>query len=180
MTPEREIGLDPLLHRRHTQAFEPSDLGLGERLERELGQRRSTPEAERFVQGSRRTLGIALCERIPPLAEPALEAVQVELGRLDREQVAGRAGQQSLRGQQLAQPRDVDLQALHRGFGRLVAPELVDQTIARQDVVCVHEEQRKQRALLGARERQQPLPVMDLERTQDPVLHRRLLQADVY
>ena len=91
--------------------------------------------------------------------------MQVELGRLDREQVAGRPGQQSLRGQQLAQPRDVDLQALHRGLGRLVAPELVDQTVAREDVVRVHEQQREQRALLGARERQRPLPVMDLERT---------------
>ena len=61
VTPEREVGLDSLFHRCRTQAFEPPDLGLGERLERELGERGSTPEAERIVQGSRRTFGIALC-----------------------------------------------------------------------------------------------------------------------
>ena len=38
----------------------------------------------------------------------------------------------------------------------------------------MHEQQREQRALLGARERQRPLSVAYLERTQDPVLHRRL------
>ena len=68
MASEREIGLDPLLHRRQTQAVEPPDLGLSERLEREVGERWSTPEAERVVQGSRGTCGIALRERIPPFA----------------------------------------------------------------------------------------------------------------
>ena len=102
MASEREIGLDPLFHRCQTQAVEPPDLGLGEGLERELGERRSAPEAERVVQGRGRTCGIAGRERIPPFGEQPFEAVQVELGRFDFQQVSGRACQQRPRRQQFA------------------------------------------------------------------------------
>ena len=61
----------------------------------------------------------------------------------------------------------------------MISPELVDQPVTREDLVGVHEQQRQQRTLLRTRERQRPLPVMDLERTQDSVLHHRLLQARV-
>ena len=51
---ERKIGLDPLLERDRAELLEPRDLGLGERLVEEVGERRAAPERERLAE---RTLG---------------------------------------------------------------------------------------------------------------------------
>ena len=54
MAPQREVGLDPLLERDCAELLEPCDLGLGERLVEEVGERRPAPERERVTE---RTLG---------------------------------------------------------------------------------------------------------------------------
>ena len=54
----------------------------------------------------------------------------------------------------------------------MLSPELVDQAIAREDMVCVHQEEREQRALLRTRQRQRLVPVANLQRAEYPVLHR--------
>ncbi len=63
------------------------------------------------------------------------------------------------------------LQGCARGVGRLPAPQLVDQALAGHDVVRVQQEQRKQSALLGTPELQEPAFVFHLERSEDPELH---------
>jgi hypothetical protein len=59
MAVEGEVGFDPLLDGREPQVLEASDLGLREWFEGELGERRSAPEGERFVQESGCTFGVA-------------------------------------------------------------------------------------------------------------------------
>ena len=48
MASEEEIGVDALFERSLAQLLEPADLGLGERLVGEIGERRPAPQAERF------------------------------------------------------------------------------------------------------------------------------------
>ena len=65
VAPEREIRLDPLLERDGAQLLEPRDLGLGERLVEEVGERRAAPERERLAQRALGRGGISAFERRP-------------------------------------------------------------------------------------------------------------------
>ncbi len=50
VSPEREIGVDPILERRQSKLPEPDDLGLRKRLPGEITERRSAPERKRRPQ----------------------------------------------------------------------------------------------------------------------------------
>ena len=54
---EREVGVDTLLERAEPQLLEPRDLGLGERLVGEVGERRPAPQRERLAELLRAALG---------------------------------------------------------------------------------------------------------------------------
>src|SRR3954452_10140245 len=103
-----------------------------------------------MLRTARGELASALGEE---LLEPMrIEAVLVEpqpvavLAGLD--QVASAAGW--VASERPAQPRDADLQRLHRGGLRAPSPQLFDQPVGRQRLVAVHEKQRQERPLLGA------------------------------
>src|SRR4051794_39806067 len=51
---EREIGLDPLLHRRQPEILQSSRFHTCKRLVPEVGQRRTTPERERLTEDAPR------------------------------------------------------------------------------------------------------------------------------
>ena len=89
---ERELGVDPLLDRRQTQLLEALHLDARERLELEVGERPSLPQALGGAQRLRRGGRIAGCERLAPRRDEPFEVLEVELARLDPEQVAGSAG----------------------------------------------------------------------------------------
>ena len=84
--PELEIRLDPLLERDESKLLEPSDLGLRELLERELGERRAAPELERACEELAPLLG-ACAARVP---ERELEPLRVDLLGCDAEDVSRR------------------------------------------------------------------------------------------
>ena len=63
---EREVGVDPLLERGQTELLEPSDLRLGERLVREVGEGRPAPERERVTEPIGCQLRVVPAERLPP------------------------------------------------------------------------------------------------------------------
>ena len=107
------------------------------------------------------------------MRDEPLEAPQVERVRLDLDQVAGRTGDEDVRREHLAEVRDVRLEDVDRCLGRLLAPELVDQAIARDDLVRSGEEERKQRALPRAAQGERVPAVDCLERPEDPELHGR-------
>jgi hypothetical protein len=120
VTPEREVGLDPVLQRRQTQLLEARDGRLRERLIAEIGQRGAAPQPESVTQQYDRPRRIAGGERLTSLLDQRAKAVDVELAVRDPQQVAAAAGDQdtAVRGtvnlaapvlQQLAEPVDVSL-----------------------------------------------------------------------
>jgi hypothetical protein len=100
--------------------------------------------------------------------------VQIELAGLDPEDIARRPRDEDVvPSERLAKLRDADAERRRAGRGRLLAPELVDQPVARDDLVRVEQEHREQRPLPRSRERKRATALEHLERTQDPKLHVR-------
>src|SRR5207247_853239 len=85
---ESELGLDPLLDRSDPKLLEPGDLGLGEELVAEVGERRAAPEIERASDRVRSPVRLAVGQRLAPLGDQRLEPVDVECAGLDVEDVA--------------------------------------------------------------------------------------------
>ena len=129
-----EVAVDAVLDRGESKLLEARNLVLREAVICNVGKRCAPPESERLLNASRSP------ERV--------EAVEVELARVNTQQVAGCLGRDALGAEQLPQLRDVPLQRLARSRCRLLLPERVDQSIARDDAVRLQQEQREQRALL--------------------------------
>jgi hypothetical protein len=142
-----EVGVHPLLERRESRLLQAADLVAGERLEGEVLERRPPPERQRGAEllGALTRLGPACLGREP------LEARQVELLRIDAQQISGGLGDDQLRTDRLSQPRDVVLQRGAGGLRWRRPPDLVDQPVGRDDLVRVQQQVCEQGA--------QPLPV---------------------
>jgi hypothetical protein len=72
-----EVGVDSLFEGRQPQLLEPSDLTLRERLEREVRQRRASPEPKRGAEGA----CPLLTREQPGLGHESLEPAEVRLLR---------------------------------------------------------------------------------------------------
>ena len=101
-----------------------------------------------------------------------LEAIAVELPGIDSQPVTGRLREQTLLAQHLAQARDLVRERVARGLGRLVAPQLLEQPLARQDVVSVQQQDGEQRALARSADQEPPTVRAHLEWAQDEKFHR--------
>ena len=168
---EGELGLDAILERGDMELLEPRDLVLREPLVGEIGERCPVPERQCLPQPVRGIGVVAGLECHPALSEQPLEAVAIELSRLDRNAVGAADGADRVSRELLAQRRDAVLQDLGGGRRRILAPELVDDHVAGERLVRVEEEQRQDRALLGAAERELSLAVERLKRPEDAVVH---------
>ena len=146
---EREIGVDPVLQRRQASLLEPCDLSLSERLVGEVGQRRTAPQPERVAKTSGRGGGICAVERSAALGRQPLELVSVELIGRKLELIPGPPGVQQAIAQRPAQVKDVSLQCLGGSRGRSLAPQIVDQPLARDHPTAVQQQDRKHRSLLS-------------------------------
>ena len=167
--PEGEVGVDPQLERAHAELLQADDLHLRPVGVRSVGERRAAPELQRVVQEARGVFGR---RRLRVVHEP-LEGEQVELVRGDADQVAGLLRDDDLSpAERLPELRDVVLQRVRRVARRRVAPHRVDQHVRGDDLVRPQEQEREQGALTLAAEHER-MPVRDdLERPQDPELHR--------
>src|SRR5438093_2112301 len=172
--PEQKVGFEPALKRVDPKLLEPRSLRRCERLRRELRGRRPTPQLERCAKAGGCLLRSTGFETGPSLRNEALEAVQVELVRLELEGISGRARVQQPRRQHLSQLRDVDLHHLLRALRHVLAPQLVNDAIDRQRPVGVDEEERQQRPLFAAAQTQLATAVANLERSEDSKVHKRL------
>ena len=164
---ECEIGIDASLERDEPALFEPRDLALGEIVVREIGERRPAPErepvAEHRGRGSRRGLARSVDE--------LLEAVDVErLGR-ELQNIAARAGDERVGPERLAQLRDVALERLRRRVRSLLAPEVLDEALARDELVGVQQQDREQLALPPATDRDRSIAIEHLEWAEEPDFH---------
>ncbi len=170
---EREVGLDPVLERRQPLLLEPRDLRLRERLVGQVGQRRAAPHRKGLPQPFGRGRRVAGVERGAAAGSQRLEAVRVELAGRHPQHIAARLRSQGRRpvAERPANLQHGVLQRLGRGRRRRPAPERVDQPLGRDDLVAVDQQQREQRALPPAGERERRGSVAQLQRTEDPVVH---------
>src|SRR5262245_9958750 len=118
MVSEPEVCLDPLLESRNAKLLQTSDLALRERLVREVGERRTPPEGECSAQ----------CVRVA-LFDESFETLEVQLARLDTNQVARRSRDDPVGADRLTQLRDEVLQRVQRRSWRVSAPKLGDQPV---------------------------------------------------
>ena len=146
---DRELRLGALLEEGEAELVEPRDLLLRERLVAELGQRLAAPEGERLVEERRPAHGLAR----PRLVDEAPHAGQVELLGLEPDDVAGRARLDRVRAERLPQLRDEVLERRDGGRRRIAGPERLDEPVDRDDPTGLEQQQREERPLLRAAER---------------------------
>jgi hypothetical protein len=172
-----EVGVYAVFKQGEPQLFETRDLRLRERLEGELAQWRPAPQPERLSKQHGCPLAIFGRQCLAGLVSQALAPVEVKLARLHVKQVAIGPGRHPVGAvsKSLAEARHLDLKTLSGVPGRLLAPELVDQLIGRDRLVGMNQEDREQRPLPVADDGDRPPGLVDLERAEDPEIHRPTL-----
>ena len=152
-----EICVDPLLEAGESELVEPCDFGLGKGLVREVGQRSSAPEPKSL--------------RELPVLDKLCELLQIELSGLDSKLITESARGNAVAAKALAKLRDVDLQRLGRRPWGSLAPQRLDQPVARDDAIRVEQENGKQGAVFRGADVDRATFVENLQRTQDSKLH---------
>jgi hypothetical protein len=169
MAAEEEVRFDP-----GAESVEPPILEMRggrprERLVLEVGERASTPKPEGGAKYFGSPSRIARLESRPTLTDEVLELLEVELARFQSKHVPRRLRDENgcAVGKHLAKTRYVRLQR-HPGVLRWrLAPELVDEPIARDELVRPEQKDRENSSLLRAAEVEGVLAFPDLERPQD-------------
>ena len=161
VAPRPEVEVDPRLDRGEPALVEPRGGGHRERLVREVGERRAAPERER------------LAETVRPRRGEPLEPIDVELVRLDPNQVPRRPGHDPVGSERPAQRMDMHLERVLGARGRRLAPDRVDQPVGGDDLVRVEQQLREQRPGPRPPERNRHPVVADhLQRPQQAELQR--------
>ncbi len=170
-------GLGPLLPGRQPQLLQPGHLRLyvqGGRLE--VGQYGPAPQSQSGVQQLRGPVVVPGGRPLAGLGDEPLEPCGVQLVRRGREPVAGglepQPGGVAGATQHRPQPGDVGPQSGEGIGGRVVAPHGGDQPVDRDHGVPMQQQHGQQGTRLGAADRDGSPAGRDLERSQDPELHR--------
>jgi hypothetical protein len=163
---ELELRLDPQLERVCAQFLQPRDRGLRKRFIEEVGQGRPAPDRERLVQRRHRRSGIAGGEGVASSGEQLLEAMEVELIRLQSDQVRVAACEEDAAPKCPAEPRHANLERLPRGGRWRLAPQLVDQAVDGNGLAGMEKEEDEQSSFLRAPDVEWPTFVPHLERSQ--------------
>ena len=170
-----QVGLQPVLERLEPQLLEPGRLRLGKRLVREVGQRRAAPQRKGVAEQPRGGGRVTHRQRLAPFTGKPLESMRIDLLRVHAQQVAGRARDNRVRPQQLAQPRDVDVHRLDGRLGQILSPQLVDEPVGGDELVGIHQQDRQQGTLSHSSERERPGIAAHLQRAEDPEIHHEAL-----
>src|SRR4051794_23226050 len=88
MAPRGQLGFDRQLARLQAQILELADRGHRERLVRDIGQRRTTPQAKSAPEDLSGAAAVAGLERRPALPDVRAEDVDIQLGRTEPQPVA--------------------------------------------------------------------------------------------
>jgi len=167
-----ELRLDLILDREQAPLLEPRRLRTRERLVEDVGERRPPPQTERRHKRLPGGPRLALRELLARTADEALEPVDVELVRLDPQHVSRRLPAQPVLPDSAPQPGDVAVERLVDAGRRPLAPQRLDQAVARDRLVRVQTQHRQKTALLRPAERKRLAVAPDLDRTKDAELHR--------
>ena len=163
-----EVGVEASLEHLEPRLLQARQLPREEALARQIGERLAAPELEGRPQYAGGLFGAPLLEEPAAFGAELLEPEQVELLRGDREHVSGPSGLEHLMGlEQPPQPRDVLVNRARGVVRPVVAPELLDQPVARDDGPRPEQQQREQAALLDSAEAKPPLAFPHLEGTEN-------------
>lgn len=174
---ELEAGVGQVFFRPGAHLDEAGRGRLAPQVVRQIGHRRASPERESPHQelGSQPVL--------PTLAGGAgigagpLEDPHVDCASFEREGIpAANRGDPATR-QCSAETRDVGLCRLHRGRGRVVGPQSVEQRAHGEGLAGVEREGGQHRALLRGRDRNRPVVGRDRHRPQQPDLQARSVRG---
>ena len=169
-----EVGVDASLEHLEPRLLQVRQLPREEALARQIGERLAAPELEGRPQDAGGLFGATLLEEPAAFGAEPLEPEQVELLRGDREHVSGPSGLEHLMGlEQPPQPRDVLVNRARGVVRPVVAPELLDQPVARDDGPRPEQQQREQAALLDSAEAKPPLAFPHLEGTENAEVEGR-------
>ena len=121
-----KIGLERALQHEQAHLLEPRRFVLEERLVRQVGEGRSTPQRERLAQQAGGLLETPVVQCDAARTCQPLEHVQVERVRLDTGHVAGASGLDRILIDRLAKLRDRPLDEIRSAGRRLLAPDGID------------------------------------------------------
>jgi hypothetical protein len=156
---ERQVRLHPVLQRGQPELLEPRHLGLRERLIAHVLVRRPAPQSQRLVP--------------LPAGGERLEALEVQLTGLEPQPVPGRLAHDPLRPEPPPQRVHLDLERVRRRRRRLLAPQRVDQAVARRHLPAGHQQARQQRDLPARCELHRSGSGDDLHGAEHAELHER-------
>jgi hypothetical protein len=110
----------------------------------------------------------------PTFHHEILEPIQVEPIAIDPDLVATAVRQHSNATDLSAQARHTHLDRLPRRARNALSPQLVDESLRRDDLVRVHQKQRQQCSFLRTAHNDRVPVAQHFERAQDPELHTPL------
>ena len=171
---QRQLRVDPPLHRADVQLFQAGDLRLRERVVPKVAQRWPPPQRQRVAQPPGPELPVTRRARPSAVLHQPLEPIAIELAVRHPDQVAAPGRDDPpLLPERAPQPRDVRVQARRRARGWLSGPQLLHQSIPRDDLVGMQQQDRQHRTLRAPAQHQAATPVVGhLQRAEDPKAHR--------
>ena len=172
---EHEVGVDTVLKRGQPRFLQARNLALSERLVRQISERVPAPQGQRGAQQLTGAGSLTVGERVTPVRDQGLEALGVHLTRRGRKQITAGTRQEHVGAERLTQVRHVPLQRFRCRCRRSLAPQLIDQAIARERLPAAQQQDREQRPLARAAEHNRPFLLDHLKRPQDAELKHDLV-----
>jgi hypothetical protein len=165
-----ELGGQAILHRQLPRFLESGYLALQRELVAQLTERGPSPEPERVPEVVPARGRIAM-ELLLPSQRQQLELPRIELARLDSDPVSAMRSIQSVCPDGRPEAVDVALERAPRRLGRLVAPDVIDQDVDRDDLVWATDEVSEHEPLLATPERDRFAAILYLDRAEDHEAH---------
>ena len=169
---QRKLRIDPIREGCGAELIQPPNLVLGKRLVAKIGERLTSPQTERPVEGLVGEPRVTSVQRRPAGLDQALECAHIDRVRRHDQPVTRRTGLDLATADHLSQPGHIDVDALPRVLGRGVCPQLVDDPVDRDRRVSLQQEQGEQRTLVAACDDDRPAILGgDVQRTEQPEPH---------
>jgi hypothetical protein len=146
----------------------------------EIRERGAAPQPQRGRHILGRMARAAVRKRTSRRRHEPREPLQVDLLGCDRQAVAGPVSLDERGAERLAEAVHVDLQRRHGRARRLLAPELVDESLSRNNFTG-RKEQRRQQGALFRRAQCHRLPVdQRFDRAEDAEFHAHIDALDAF
>ena len=172
MVSDRQVRLQAALLRQQAKLVEPGRDPLHEGLANEVPQGGPAPLREGRAQPLGGLGGPAPGQGVLPRRRQPLEPPEVERIGPDAHDVARAAGLDGIPAERLAQLRDVALDEVASGRGRVVVPQLVDHADRRDERVGPGQQRHEHSPLPRPPERDRRAIAQGLDRPQQSVLDR--------